>query len=34
MIHQSNMPWWKLADRLVWTLDLFERLEQRERVRP
>jgi phytoene synthase len=34
MIHQSNMPWWKLADRLVWTLGLFERLEQRERVRP
>jgi hypothetical protein len=29
----SNAPrWWAVADRMRWTLDLFERLEQRERV--
>jgi phytoene synthase len=32
MIHQAQTPWWKLADRLVWTLDLFARMEQRERL--
>jgi 15-cis-phytoene synthase len=32
MHHQAQIPWWKLADRLVWTLDLFARLEQRERL--
>jgi phytoene synthase len=26
-------PWWNLAERMRWVLDLFERLEQRERVR-
>ena len=25
-------PWWNLAERTRWVLDLFERLEQRERV--
>jgi len=29
----SNAPrWWAVADRMRWTLDLFERLEQRESV--
>jgi 15-cis-phytoene synthase len=27
-------PWWDLVERMRWTIDLFERLEQRERVRP
>jgi phytoene synthase len=27
------LPWWNLADRLVWVIDLFERMEQRERAR-
>ncbi len=25
-------PWWDVAERMRWTIDLFERLEQRERV--
>lgn len=32
MPHEARTPWWKLADRLVWTMDLFARLEQRERL--
>ena len=28
------LPWWDVAERLRWTIDLFERLEQRERVQP
>jgi phytoene synthase len=32
IIPQSAAPWWAMADRLVWTIDLFERLEQRERM--
>jgi phytoene synthase len=27
-------PWWALTERMLWTLDLFTRLEQRERVQP
>ncbi len=27
------VPWWDMAHRLRWTIDLFERLENRERVR-
>ncbi|WP_428483699.1 phytoene/squalene synthase family protein [Rhodopila sp.] len=26
-------PWWDLVERLRWTIDLFERMEQRERIR-
>ena len=26
------IPWWNLHDRLLWTVDLFERLERREQV--
>ncbi len=26
------LPWWALTDRLLWTLDLFARLEQREQM--
>jgi phytoene synthase len=33
IFQKTEIPWWALADRLVWTLDLFARLEQRERVR-
>jgi hypothetical protein len=29
----APLPWWNLAERMLWVLDLFERLEQRERVR-
>ena len=28
------IPWWDLAARMRWTIGLFERLEQRERVQP
>jgi hypothetical protein len=28
------VPWWDMAQRLRWTVDLFERLENRQRVRP
>ena len=28
------LPWWDLAERLRWTIQLFERLERQERVRP
>jgi 15-cis-phytoene synthase len=34
MIQQTGRPWWALTERLLWTLDLFEQLERRERVRP
>jgi hypothetical protein len=27
------IPWWEMTQRLRWTIDLFERLENRERVR-
>jgi phytoene synthase len=30
----ATAPWWAVAERMRWTIDLFERLEQRERVRP
>jgi phytoene synthase len=26
------IPWWNLYDRIVWVIDLFERLERRERT--
>jgi len=28
----SRVPWWDMAERLRWTIDLFERMEQRERA--
>jgi phytoene synthase len=28
----GTLPWWALTDRLLWTLDLFARLEQREQM--
>jgi hypothetical protein len=28
----TSVPWWAMAERLRWTIDLFERLEQRERL--
>ena len=28
------VPWWDMVERLRWTIDLFARLEQRERVQP
>jgi phytoene synthase len=34
IIQKRPTPWWALADRLVWTLDLFASLEERGRVRP
>jgi phytoene synthase len=27
-----NPPWWDLVERMRWTIDLFERLEERQRV--
>ena len=30
----SACRWWDLAERMRWTIGLFERLEQRERVQP
>ncbi len=32
MITETPVPWWALVERMRWTIDLFERLEQRERV--
>jgi len=29
-----SMPWWNIAERLRWTIALFERLERQERVQP
>ena len=26
------MPWWNLKQRAIWTLELFERLERRDRL--
>ena len=31
---RAPVRWWALAERMRWTIDLFERLEQRERVQP
>ena len=31
---EQPVPWWDLAERMRWTIDLFERMEERERVRP
>jgi len=28
---QAVMPWWNLTQRAIWTLELFERLERRDR---
>ena len=30
----ATIRWWDLAERMRWTIDLFARLEQRERVQP
>jgi len=30
--HPASIPWWNLHDRVLWTVDLFERLERREQV--
>ena len=30
----AEVPWWAVAERMRWTIDLFERLAQRERVQP
>jgi len=30
---EISAPWWAVADRMLWMIDLFARLEQRERVR-
>jgi phytoene synthase len=32
VIRNAAMPWWDMAERMRWVIDLFERLEQRERV--
>jgi phytoene synthase len=29
----ASLPWWNLPERVLWVLELFMRLEQRERVR-
>ena len=34
IIQKKATPWWAVADRLVWTIDLFASLEERGRVRP
>jgi len=31
---ERPVPWWDLAERLRWTIALFERLERQERARP
>ena len=31
---ETGIPWWDMAERLRWTICLFERMEERERVRP
>ncbi len=33
-VHDASVPWWNLPEQLLWVIDLFGRLEQRERVRP
>jgi phytoene synthase len=30
--HVSGVPWWNLYGRVLWTVDLFERLERRAQV--
>lgn len=30
----ASVPWWAVGEQVRWTIGLFERLEQRERVRP
>ena len=30
----ASVPWWAVAERMRWTIELFERLEQRQRVQP
>ena len=30
----TSVPWWAVAERMRWTIDLFERLERQERVQP
>jgi len=30
--HASGVPWWNLHGRVLWTVDLFERLERRAQV--
>jgi phytoene synthase len=30
----APVPWWNLPEHLLWVIDLFERLEHRQRVRP
>jgi phytoene synthase len=32
--HAAPLAWWNLPEQLLWVIDLFGRLEQRERVRP
>jgi phytoene synthase len=32
--HVTSVPWWNLPEQLLRVIDLFGRLEQRERVRP
>jgi 15-cis-phytoene synthase len=29
---QVSMPWWNIKQRAIWTLELFERLERRDRL--
>jgi phytoene synthase len=31
---RASVPWWAVAERMRWTIDLFERLEHRQRVQP
>jgi phytoene synthase len=33
LVPVAPLPWWNLAERMRWVLDLFERLEQRDRLR-
>jgi phytoene synthase len=30
----SPVRWWSMVQRVMWTIDLFERMERRERVQP
>jgi phytoene synthase len=34
VLADAPVPWWSVAERMRWTIDLFERLEQRGRVQP
>ncbi len=31
-LRRATIPWWALSDRLIWTFELFARMEQRERL--